>query len=269
MTLPFLKISGAGNDFILIEDSPSLGPLRKIAVKLCDRRQGIGADGLLILKKGRPPRLDYYNSDGSPAFCGNGSRCAAWWMFRKKWIKKRSFEFKTNQGILKAEIISENRAAIRMPAPRNLKMDLKVKAKGRSWTAHFLNTGVPHAVIFVPDIDSVPVSELGRVLRFHKAFGPAGANVDFIQINESLIRMRTYERGVEDETLACGTGAVACATAGLLKRGLKSPVRIRARSGDRLQVSFRPSPKDLRRPIFGEVWLEGPVTPSFVGEVEL
>lgn len=257
----FFKMSGAGNDFVLVE-RPKGGSLSKLARRLCDRRRGVGADGLLAVDRGAL-RLSYFNADGSEAFCGNGSRCAAWWMHARGWVKGREFEFKTSEGPLRARITGRETVSIRMPEPHSIRLGLKVAAAGRTWTAHSLNTGVPHAVVEVMELADFPVFEVGRALRHHKAFAPAGTNADFIRWDGKLLHVRTYERGVEDETLACGTGVAASALAGFLLGKGRPPVRVRVRGGATLKVSFKP----LGGNAFSDVWLEGPAEVVYSGEI--
>lgn len=252
---PFHKLSGAGNDFVLV--TAAAGPA--LARRLCRRRRGVGADGLLAVKRlGERIRLSYFNADGSRAFCGNGLRCAAWWAYRQGWTRgRKEFELETSQGRLRAKITGPNEAAVRMPSPRDVRLGLKLKALGRRLTVHYVDTGVPHAVLAWNDVLNAPVAELGRALRFHKAFAPAGANVDFVAFGRGALRLRTYERGVEDETLACGTGVTAAAAVAFLLGRARPPVRVRAQGGDVLTVRFNEGLDDL--------WLEGPVTPVFRG----
>ena len=219
----FWKLSGAGNDFVLIEGAGSAA----LARRLCDRKAGVGADGLLAVR-GR--RVVNYNPDGSRAFCGNGSRCAALFLSRRL---GKSFTFTSNGRELAARIVGGGRVAVRMPAPG------PVTRRGHVRLVH---TGVPHAVVPVRGLDRYPVVEKGRPLRWK-----LGANVNFVERSGRALRVRTYERGVEDETLACGTGVVAAAAAfGVSK--------VIVRSGETLTVSFGP-----------ETWLEGPARLVFEG----
>lgn len=261
MTLRFWKMSGAGNDFVLLEGSPSRRA-PALARALCDRRRGVGADGLLLVSR-RGLSLRYYNADGSEAFCGNGSRCAAWWMHAQGWTgKRREFSFSTSRGALRARILCHGRAAVAMPAPKLLRQ-ATVTAAGRAWKTQLWDAGVPHAVVVVPDLEAAPVMEAGRALRFHRVFGRGGANVDFIAKRRGGLAMRTYERGVEAETLACGTGALACAAAAERFAWTKSPVRVAVRGGDTLTVRFESEKAGAAR-----AWLEGPAEICFTGAVK-
>ncbi len=243
----FWKLSAAGNDFILILDRPRLH-LAPLARRLCDRRLGVGADGLLAAR--RIPsgiRVRYANADGSRAFCGNGLRAAAWWAFARGW-GGRSLRLSTDQGVCSVRILSRRRAAVAMPEARVLRWGLPLRAAGRDFIAHLLDTGVPHAVIPLGNIGSIDMEKFGAAIRSHRAFGAAGANVDFICRDGRGLALRTFERGVEAETLACGTGAVAAAAVAHRLGWVKSSVRVRARGGV-MSVDFR----------HGETWLEGPV----------
>ena len=259
MKIPFWKLTGAGNDFVLLEGRPAGRPAAALARALCDRRFGVGADGLLIMsRRGARIRLDYWNADGSPAFCGNGSRCAVIWAAGRGWLKGRRAGLETSRGPLGARLTSKGRAEVAMPAPKGLRLGVNIKTRGGPLQAHYVDTGVPHAVVFVPDVASVDVEGAGRELRFHKAFGRAGANVDFVEIRKDGLLLRTYERGVEAETLACGTGVVAAAFVARVLGYAPSPVRVAVRGGDALSVSFDDGPR-----------LEGPGRIVFTGEVSI
>lgn len=265
--LRFYKLSGAGNDFVLLEEGKlSRRSLPGLAKRLCDRRDGIGADGLLLVgRKGGRPRWRYHNADGSEAFCGNGARCAAWWIFLKGWSRgRRAFELDGPSGPLSARVksVKPARVALSMPAPTKLRLGLNLEIQGRKLTVHSVDTGVPHAVVLVGDLERFPVLDAGRALRRHPVFAPAGANADFITVAAGRIGMRTYERGVEAETQACGTGAVACAVVASALGKAKSPVAVFTRSGERLDVSFT-----KEGPAYRDVWLEGPARLIFEGEV--
>jgi diaminopimelate epimerase len=260
MKIPFFKMSGAGNDFVLVSGLPRGRSGAALARKLCDRRRGIGADGLLAVSRRRSRvRLDYWNADGSAAFCGNGSRCAALWASASGWVKGRSFALDTSVGPLDVRLTGSGRASVRMPRPRDLKMGLRLAGPQRAFTVHFIDTGVPHAVVFVPDVERIDVKTLGRGFRFHKAFGRPGANIDFVHLKKGVVHLRTYERGVEDETLACGTGVVAAAAVARALGKAGDRVKVRVRGGDELHVTFAD----------GGTWLEGPGETTFQGEVIL
>lgn len=255
--IPFWKLSGGGNDFVLLAGLPKGRSGAILARRLCERRRGIGADGLLVMsRRAGHIRLDYWNADGSAAFCGNGSRCAALWAASRGWTKRRRFVLETNRGPLTARLTTKGRASVSMPTPKELRLDRKITVLKRSFKVHFVDTGVPHAVVLVPDIKKMDVARLGRALRFHRAFGKSGANVDFVEVKNNSLLLRTYERGVENETLACGTGIVAAA---FVTRALGfncSPAHVKVRSGATLTVQFASS----------DVSLEGPGEIVFTGE---
>ena len=263
MRLRFWKLAAAGNDFILVRSLRGAGSPRLIR-RLCDRRSGVGADGLLAVNRvAGGIRLRYFNADGSQAFCGNGARCAAWWAFAQKWAPGRMRVW-SSRGRLEACVMGRGKVIVSMPQPRVLRLGMRLRAAGRAFTAHLVDTGVPHAVIAVRCVMKFPVAEVGKLIRRHRIFGPGGANVDFVSREGPCLRLRTFERGVEAETWACGTGAVAAAVAGWRLGWTRPPVRVIVRNGEALTVSFRvdgDSPKDVR--------LAGPAGLVFQGEVVL
>ena len=267
--IPFWKMSGSGNDFVLIDNRRHTlrGDYAAWARRFCHRQFGVGADGLLLLEPDQREdfRMVYYNADGSRAdMCGNGARCMAFFAHAKGAVPKK-FRFRTDAYPVDAQV---NGRAVRVELAdaRDYKPSVTVKVGGKVYRPAFLNTGVPHAVLFVPRADKVFVSGLGSVLRFHKAFGPKGANVNFVQrMNSHTIRVRTYERGVEAETLACGTGVTASAIAAALKGLVRTPVHCVVSGGDTLEVNFKMHPEDHERPATN-ISLKGPVRLTFKGE---
>lgn len=243
--IPFSKMSGCGNDFILIDnrrgrlDGTRMGPL---AERVCSRRVSVGADGLILIepsRNGADFRWRFFNADGSPAeMCGNGARCAARFAHAAG-IAGSEMTFETDAGVIEARMVGED-VRIRITEPGDLRRSIPLSLEGAPAAIHAINTGVPHAVVPVPDADAVDVVALGREIRYHPAFAPAGANVNFVSRSAAgdLIN-RTYERGVEDETLACGTGSVAAALILSMENGCRSPVRVRTRSGGWLTVHYR------------------------------
>jgi diaminopimelate epimerase len=268
MLIKFHKMSGAGNDFVLISGRAfASARLKALAAALCARKTGIGADGLLYAAAAGSNTVSvrYFNSDGSEAFCGNGSRCAAWWAYVSGAVKGRKFGLATIKGALTAEVTGPGKIKMRMPAVPAVALNRNGKYPAPVKNVHFLNTGVPHAVVPLEDIASVNVDALGRSLRFHKAFGPAGANVDFVALKGPRVSIRTYERGVEAETLACGTGITAAAIALGLEKGLAVPVRVTARSGERFKVWFKAGPRGS----VDDIYIEGPAKIIFEGNIEV
>lgn len=259
MRLRFWKMSGDGNDFILLAGLPRGFSGAELARRLCRRRAAVGADGLLVLsRRGGGLRLDYWNADGSAAFCGNGSRCAALWAKAQGWAKASRFVLDTIRGALAVRITGKSRAEISMPAPKDLRLGLKLKALGRTWTVHCVDTGVPHAVVFAPDIEKIDVKTIGQALRFHTVFGKPGANVDFVSVKNGILSLRTYERGVEDETDSCGTGVIAAAFVACALGKTGPSTRVKVRGGAVLNASLS-----------NGALLEGPADIIFTGEVAL
>lgn len=266
--LPFTKMNGAGNDFVLLDNRAGDLRLERAQIaRLCDRHRGIGADGILLLEpssNGADFRMRYYNADGGEAeMCGNGARCFARFAHRVAGpLEKLSFE--TPAGVIVAALEGEE-VTLQMSEPRDLRLDLEVAALGQNLRCHYIDSGVPHVVIPVREIANANVRGIGAAIRHHQQFAPRGANVNFLESRgEQSIALRTYERGVEDETLACGTGVVASALIFAATQGAKSPVRVLVKGGDELKVGFE---KTGDR--FTNVTLTGPADFVFEGTVEL
>ena len=269
MTLEFLKMSGAGNDFILLDNRNARIVLTPEQVgKLCHRQFGIGADGLMLLVPSLTGKADwawrFYNSDGSDAaMCGNGARCFARYIQRTTGWTKPTVTFETAAGVITAEFQGE-RVTINLTAPHDLRLSEKVATQTGVLEVSSINTGVPHAVVFVEDADKAMVQPLGSELRWHEHFKPRGTNVNFAQVQgPNQLRVRTYERGVEGETLACGTGVTASALVASRLHGFTSPIRIQVQSGDELSVSFRSDGQGG----FSDVRLGGPASFVFEGRI--
>jgi diaminopimelate epimerase len=261
----FVKMSGGGNDFILIDNRKELLPEKKSSLvkQVCQRKISVGADGVVLVEKSRKAdfKMRIFNPDGSEAeMCGNGARCVALFSYKEK-ITKKNMCFETKAGIIGAQIINDKKIKIEMSKPFDLKKDLKLKINGKALKGSFINTGVPHTIIFTSRIKTIEVEEIGRKIRRHKMFAPQGTNVDFVSLKDkSSIYLRTYERGVEAETLSCGTGSVASAIIAGLKKGLKSPVKVITQSGEIYTIYFRIEKEGIK-----EVYLEGPVAVSYEG----
>lgn len=266
--VPFVKMSGAGNDFILIDNRRRyiFGTLGKAAVKLCDRKHSIGGDGLILLERSRTAdiRMRILNPDGSEAeMCGNGVRALAKFAHAHK-ITKSKLSIETIAGLITAEVKGDIVKA-RLSEPKDLKLGFTVDVDGQPQRLNFVNTGVPHVVKVVDAIENEDVEALGRRIRRHEHFAPRGTNVNFIQFNGgNTIRVATYERGVEAETLACGTGSTASALVAASLKGLTSPVSVKTAGGETLKVHFK---KNGER--FTDVELEGRIQTNFRGVVEL
>lgn len=266
--LRFTKMNGAGNDFVLLDNRGGDLKLDPVQIeRICDRHRGIGADGVLVLEpaaNGADFRMRYYNSDGGEAeMCGNGARCFARFASRIAGpFEKLSFE--TPAGVIGAAIQGEL-VCLEMSDPTDLRLNLAFEADGENVEAHFVNSGVPHVVVPVRKISDVDLRTLGAAIRRHDLFKPKGANVNFSEKrNAHTIAIRTYERGVEDETLACGTGVVASALIFAATENANSPVGVIVRGGPKLQVGFRQNGDDFR-----EVTLTGPADFAFEGTIAL
>jgi diaminopimelate epimerase len=251
--LEFVKMCASGNDFILIDNRDGkvghrFDNLGSFASKVCRQHYSVGADGLILIEQSNNAdfRWRFFNSDGSEAeMCGNGGRCAARFALMKGLAQKK-MAFETLAGVIKAEV-QGSRVKLQLTRPSELKLDYPIKLEDNEIFLSSVNTGVPHAVVTVSDVDHVQVEGLGRTIRFHKAFGEKGTNVDFVEVlDKGKVKMRTYERGVEGETYACGTGAVAVAVILNQKGLIGSPAQIRTRGGETLKVY-----------VDDEVYLEG------------
>jgi len=271
--IPFVKMHGAGNDFVVVDHrEPFLPePAGTLLRRLCDRRRGVGADGVLLLE--RDPELDfamrYHNADGGRAeFCGNGARCLARFALERGLGRDGVVRFRSGAGVQEARRTPEDAIELHFGRVAGPGAPHLLEAAGRTFTGREFRVGVPHFVIEVAQVAPVPVAEWGLALRRHARFAPAGANVDFVArvsaaggAEPARVAMRTYERGVEAETLACGSGAIASAlwAAG---EGACSPVEILTAGGDVLVVSFEPVVDGY------DVRLTGPAEVSFAGTWE-
>lgn len=235
--LSFAKWNGCGNDFVLIDNRDGAVALDEALVRrLCDRRRGVGADGVIALGAGLC--MSYFNCDGSRAsLCANGTRCCA--AFARRLTGASAVRLLTDAGAIDARCIDDHLVQISMPEPRLAAAAVPLLGL----QVHAVDTGVPHAVVFVDDVDAVDVRALGAAVRFSAHFAPHGANVNFVQVGDdgSSLRVRTYERGVEDETLACGTGVVASAVVFRALAADQRSVRVVTRGGDALTVDLVPS----------------------------
>jgi len=264
--IPFSKLNGSGNDFLLIDNRDgAMGGIDRaaFAAKVCDRSRSIGADGVVLIEPSRVAdfRWDFYNADGSRAeMCGNGGRCAARFAVARR-IAGRELSFETIAGTIHATVRGR-RVKLQMTRPGGLAVDRTLTLRGKKYTYSFLNTGVPHVVLFVPDVSKADVTGVGRGIRTHKVFAPRGTNVNFAQFRDGELRVRTYERGVEAETLACGTGAVASGILASVHGLVDPPVPVRTSGGEKLVIHFDPNRKD-----FGEVCLEGDTSWSCDGRI--
>ncbi len=256
MSIQFFKYQATGNDFILIDDRDEAFPRDLETVKLlCDRKFGIGSDGLILIRNSDEFDFEmvFYNPDGSQSLCGNGSRCAVRFA-EKLGLVSGKCRFLAYDGPHEAELLSGQRVRLGMNNVQNVRqMD----------DGMFVDTGSPHLIRFVQAIDEVDVYGRGREIRYNQTFQEKGVNINFVELEGEGIRVRTYERGVENETLSCGTGVTAAAIASSQK-GMASPVAVRTRGGD-LEVSFQGDSSGT----FTHVCLTGPALEVFTGSMEL
>jgi len=263
----FYKMSGSGNDFIIIDNRDNVVEeknLTEFITSVCQRKMSVGADGLILIENGKKVdfKWRFYNSDGSRAeMCGNGARCAARFAYINK-IAGHKMSFKTDAGIVSAQV-KNDLVKVKMTDSKDLKADFTIETEGGPVTVSSINTGVPHVVIPVGDINNVEVVKLGREIRYHENFASAGTNVNFYcPVKEDKIAIRTYERGVEDETLVCGTGAIACALVYAYKEKIKSPISVRTKSNGWLLIYF-----EEKEGTFDNIYLKGDARIIYKGEM--
>lgn len=260
-------MSGSGNDFIIIDNRNKVvneNDLHNFIAKVCRRKMSVGADGFILIEESDSVdfRWRFFNADGNTAeMCGNGARCAARFAYLNR-IAGSKMSFETDAGIISAEV-SNDMVKINIPEPAELKTDYLLDLENGALKISSINTGVPHVVIVMDSLNNVDVVKLGREIRFHDTFAPAGTNVNFIcQNKDNTISIRTYERGVEDETLACGTGAVAAAIVTAFKFGAKSPVRVITKSKESLYVYYKENNGKC-----SDVYLEGDARIIYKGKL--
>ena len=265
MKIPFLKMHGAANDFVVVDHRRAFLPanLEGLVRRLCDRRRGVGADGVLLIEA--DPEADfamrYFNADGGAAeYCGNGARCVARLALELGLGTAGEVRFRTAVGVQRARHrqtggIELEFGRIEVPGP-----SLVVEASEREFAGRLIRAGVPHFVVPVERVEWAPVQQWGAALRHHRRFEPEGANVDFVaRLGPSRVAMRTYERGVEGETLACGSGAMATAV-WAVSEGERSPVVVMTAGGDELEVTVRDGTGGY------QITLSGPAEIAFRGE---
>lgn len=267
MKTRFFKMSGAGNDFIVIDNRLGLIDHYNcvdFVEKVCRRGTSVGADGVILIAKSDNAdfKWHFFNADGSEAeMCGNGARCAARFAFLEG-ISGEKLSFETLAGIIHAEVLG-HRVKLEMPRPHGLELDIRLPIEGKEYTVNFINTGVPHMVKLVQELENYDVLKMGKDIRFHSHFQPSGTNANFVIVRDrSHIDIRTYERGVEDETLACGTGSVAAALVASAKGYVDSPVNLRTKGGSILTVHFEKDGSDFKK-----VYLEGEARVIYEGHL--
>jgi diaminopimelate epimerase len=270
MLLHFYKMNGAGNDFVVVDNRDLSLNLDKDQIELlCDRHRGVGADGLLAVEpaeNGADFKFRYYNADGGEAeMCGNGARCFGRFTAALLEDHPDKVSFETIAGTLAAEMVEDN-IRIAMSDPFDLKLEMDATVPGLDSPLQSLNTGVPHVVAFVDDLQGTDVIKHGAAIRYHEAFAPSGTNANFATVlAPDHIAIRTYERGVEDETLACGTGMVAAALLHHLRAGAPSPIKVDVKGGETLEIGFEKSGDRT----FQNVTLTGPADFVFEGDIEI
>lgn len=281
--LLFTKLNGAGNDFILFDKkiNPELELNSELIAQICNRRTGIGADGVLVISNDVQTafRMSYFNADGTTgSLCANGARCALKYAQESGRIGLETVFFTANDLDYSGQILDEKNVKFFLNQPEDFKARFKIKAAGQLINAAYLDTGSPHVVIkmndvlkdpknpnnFYSNLDEFPVYQIGKEIRYSKDFAPEGTNVNFINKADNVIKIRSYERGVEDETLSCGTGAVAAAVITYFNENLKPPIKLIARSGDQLVVDFRIINNKVE-----DLSLTGPVKITFKGELSI
>ena len=266
MTVSFVKMSGAGNDMILVDhrDRALAGREPVLARRACDRRFGVGADGLILLEEDDDAdfRVRFFNPDGSEyALCGNGARCVPLFA-RELGLPGPRYEFRSDSGRHVGEMVDDTTGRIELPGVRTLRHDVEAALDGRSVRLDWGDIGVPHAAHWVDDVDAVPIDSWGPQLRRAAAFDPDGTNVSFVERRgHGSLRMRTFERGVEGETWACGSGSAVVATLARSRGWADRRVRIEVRGG-RLTLDLPPEPG-------GSIGLTGPVVRCCQGTLEL
>jgi len=266
--IAFYKMSGAGNDFIIIDNRNQIvtdKDLSGFIASVCRRKMSAGADGLILIEASDKFdfRWRFFNSDGSNAeMCGNGARCAARFA-HVIGIAGTTLSFETEAGVVSAQI-NADRVKVKMPEPSDLKLAYALQLSDGSLEIGSINTGVPHVVVMVEQVADVNVVTLGREIRLHQTFAPAGTNANFVQRSHgNAIKIRTYERGVEDETLACGTGAIASAIISASRFKMNSPIDVKTRSGAYLTIHFDTVDSQLC-----EIYMEGDARIIYTGELQ-
>jgi len=276
----FTKLTGAGNDFILIDKKlhPDLEVIPSLIRNLCDRRFGIGSDGLLTISDLEDVdfEMEYFNADGSTGMlCGNGARCIIKYADFSGRIKDSKTRFKFQSDYFSGEVLEQDEIKFNLNPPSSIKTSIEINVLDKIFSASFIDTGAHHVVIDLAqqnyndtellDIEKFPVAKYGKGIRYSEQFAPLGTNVNFIFHKEDEIKIRTYERGVEQETLACGTGAVASAIISRMNRGSSCPISIRTKSGELLKVDFDVSENGE----FENVTLTGPAKIVFEGKIKI
>lgn len=264
-SVPFYKMVASGNDFVVVDNRRKIvkDPVA-FAREVCRPHQGAGADGLLLFENSKKAnfKMRIINLDGSEAAaCGNGFRCIA--LYAHEVLKYSSrMNFESGSGLIEAEVLQKNQVKVQLVKPRVFEMDGVVEVQKHRLHYAFLDTGVPHVVIFVEGIEKMEVLEIGKAIRHHTHFQPFGTNVNFVEVkSKKEIRVRTYERGVENETLACGTGSTASAAVSVLKGYTEPPVNVLTQGGEKLRIDMQKKGQEITK-----VFLEGKAQFVYKGE---
>jgi len=264
-SIPFYKMVASGNDFVVVDNRRGvITDAIAFTRKVCQPHQGAGADGVLLFESSKKAnfKMRIINCDGSEAAaCGNGFRCIA--LYAHEILKYSSrMQFESGSGLIEGEVRQGGQVKVQLVKPKIFEMDGTLEIKGNRMSFAFLDTGVPHTVIFVENLDKVDVFELGKAIRNHPHFQPFGTNVNFVKVrSKKEIAVRTYERGVENETLACGTGSTASAVMSVLKGHVEAPVNVVTRSGEKLKIDIRKKGAEV-----ANVFLEGKAQFVYKGE---
>ncbi len=268
--IKFTKMHGAGNDFVLIDDRAEDFPIHdhiRLAA-LASAHLGVGCEGVILIQPSEHAdfRMRFFNPDGTEVeMCGNGSRCAAAFAYEIGASKSRAMTMETMTGLLDAEVLDGGLVRVWMPEPANRNYDIHLNVDGEVVVGDFIQVGVPHFVVATESIAKVDVAKLGRALRLSQQFAPSGTNVDFVQyISPKKLSMRTYERGVEAESGACGTGAMAAAVVAVETRQASLPIHVKTSCGFELVIDG-----DWRQSKSTGFTLTGPAKKVFTGEIDL
>jgi diaminopimelate epimerase len=278
----FTKMHGASNDFIFIDlkINPAFKVTTDKVIKLCSRRNGIGADGVITIEDNADFdfKMIYYNADGSTgSLCANGARCSIKFAEITSRLRNGKARFSANGNSYSGEVVNDDLIKFNLNPPKKIKYNFKIKAFNQMITANFVDTGSPHVIIKISDvlknsgdaksgftnILDMPVVSIGKEIRSNNDFKPDGTNVNFIHIVDEIIYIRTYERGVEDETFACGTGSVAAALICFVTDNLKPPIKLKTFGGDLLLVNF-----EVENNKVNNLSLTGPAKVVFEGSVD-
>ena len=269
-------MSGAGNDFVIVDKklNRDFDVSTKLVQLLCDRRNGIGSDGLIVISDASEHNfvMNYFNADGSTgSLCANGARCAVFYASETGRLNDAGAKFISNEVEYKGEVLNHSEVKFYLNPPKKIKYNFKIKAAGRLLNAHFADTGSPHVVIDINEseglfdtLDSVPIESIGKEIRYLPEFSPDGTNVNFVEVKDGIVHIRTYERGVEAETLACGTGSVAAALISFVNKKLTVPIQIIPKSKEKLLVNFEVENSKVKK-----LSLTGPAKIVFTGEMNL